>query len=445
MRAIRSRKVLIDASWSPADIIMDEQGRIAEVVSYMSADVDATVGEKPAAVIDHGELCVMPGLVDTHVHLNEPGRTEWEGATTGTAAAKAGGITTLIDMPLNSSPVTTSLTAIREKAAAVSGKLSVDMGFHGGLIPDNARDIGALCQSGVWAIKAFLCPSGLDEFPHVTRGDLEVAMPIIADAGHVLMVHAEVQQPAPSAEGSRRYVDHMKSRPPAFERVAIEMMIDLVRQTRCPVHIVHLADAGCLDILASAREEGLPITVETCPHYLIFDADSVADGDTRFKCAPPIRDRANREGLWQGLRDGVIDFIVSDHSPCPPEDKDLSEGRFDHAWGGISSLQIGLPAVWTEACKRGHSLVDVWRWMSAAPGELIGMEAPFQPGRPAHICVFDPGAIWKCDARDLHHRHAITPYDGRTFQGKVVTTYVWGDASQKRSGRLVHPTAGEAL
>lgn len=438
MRVIRSRKVLIDDNWSPADIIMDDEGRIAEMAAYGVAD-----RANAAEIDDHGDLCVMPGLVDTHVHLNEPGRMEWEGVETGTAAARAGGITTVIDMPLNSSPVTTSNKAFHQKASSVADRLAVDMGMHGGLVPQNASEIAALCQSGVWAIKAFLCPSGLDEFQHVTRSDLEVAMPIIARAGSLLMVHAEVQHPVAASTDARSYRDYMNSRPATFEHEAITMMIELVRQTDCPVHIVHLADSGCLDMLASARTQGLPITVETCPHYLLFEAESIADGDTRFKCAPPIRDRANREGLWQGLRDGVIDFIVSDHSPCPPEDKDLKGGRFDRAWGGISSLQLGLPAVWTAAQGRGYDLEEVWRWMSAEPGDLMGIQTEFAQGRPAHVCVFDPDATWVCEGKGLLHRHPVTPYDGHSFRGRVVTTYVWGDNSERRNGRVITRIDGD--
>ena len=390
---------------------------------------------------DVGDAVLMPGLVDTHVHLNEPGRADWEGFATGTAAAAAGGITTVIDMPLNSSPVTTTADALAQKREAAADQLSADVGFHGGLIPGNAHRMNELLDAGVSGVKAFLCHSGLDEFPNATEKELREAMPVLAERGVPLLVHAELVHDAPAVPkelpGARRYADYLASRPPSFEQDAVAMMIDLCAATGCRTHIVHLADAGCLSMLLAARERGLPITVETCPQYLTFAAEDIADGRTEFKCAPPIREAAHREKLWDALAAGLIDMVVSDHSPCPPGMKALDTGRFDEAWGGISSLQLGLSVVWTEAQQRGHALADVVRWMGTHPAALVGLPHGIAVGHPAHLVVFDPDTTWTVDGTTLKHRHPVTPYHGRTLRGVVRQTFVHGRPASPGVGQLV--------
>lgn len=426
---LRSRRVELPLGQRSADILI-ESGKVASVDEY-GAITDGYIIE------DVGDQIILPGLVDTHVHLNEPGRTEWEGFQTGTNSAKAGGVTTLVDMPLNSSPVTTTVGSLSLKRRSAAEKLHVDVGFHAGLVPGNATSIASVIEAGALAAKVFLCPSGIDEFEHCGENELRQAMPILADLGVPLLVHAEIVYPVPPLPNPLRYRDYLESRPAAFERDAIKMMIRLARETGCRVHIVHLADADCVSMIAEARDEGLPLTVETCPHYLCFDAESIQDGRTDFKCAPPIRDRANRERLWDALSNGIIDMIVSDHSPSTPELKQLDSGRFDLAWGGISSLQIGLPAIWTEAHQRGFELGDVVRWMSTKPAELLGLSQGIQPGNPAHLVAFDPTESWVVNQNELLHRNPITPYHERTFRGMVKRTWVHGETGEQPRGRTL--------
>lgn len=378
---------------------------------------------------------ILPGLVDPHVHLNEPGRTEWEGFATGTAAAAAGGVTTLIDMPLNSSPVTTTLDALRAKRDAAAGKLSVDVGFYAGLVPGNETRLAPLLDAGVRGVKAFLCHSGIDEFPAATELELRAAMPLLAERGVPLLAHAELVGPVEPMADARRYSDYLASRPGAFERDAITLLIDLCRETGCQTHIVHLADADCLSRLAAARAEGLPLTVETCPHYLTFAAEEIPDGATQYKCAPPIRDAANREALWGGLADGTIDFIASDHSPCPAPMKGLGTGRFDDAWGGVSSLQLTLPVVWTEASRRGHTLEEVADWLCHRPAQLVGLAGGIRVDGDANLVLFDPDAEFVVEGAKLEHRHSLTPYEGRRLRGVVRATYLRGELASPGLGR----------
>ncbi|MEA2632198.1 MAG: allantoinase [Chloroflexota bacterium] len=404
-------------------------------------------------VEDVGDLVVLPGLVDAHVHINEPGRTEWEGFATATRAAAAGGITTRVDMPLNSSPVTTTVEALALKEAAAKGQLRVDCGFYGGIVPGALGHVEPLGAAGVLGFKAFLCHSGIDEFPNATESDLRAVLPLLARRGLPLLVHAELPGPVPpppdpeTAADCRSYARHLASRPREWEQDAIRLLIALCRETRCRVHIVHLASADALPMLAEARAEGLPLTVETCPHYLTFAAEEIPDGDPRFKCAPPIRERENRERLWSGLRDGVIDTIGSDHSPAPPGLKQLETGDLTRAWGGIASLQLALPAVWTEARRRGFSVGDLAEWMARRPAQLVGIadrKGAIAPGLDADLVVFDPDDTFVVDPSALHHRHRATPYEGRTLTGRVVATWLRGHAIY-RSGLSVESPRGRAI
>ena len=426
---LRSRRVELPLETAAADI---------SVIGGMIHTVDAYGSQvSDCEVRDFGNLVLLPGLVDTHVHINEPGREKWEGFASGTAAAKAGGICTIVDMPLNSSPVTTSPAALEQKRSAAAGKICVDVGFHAGVIPSNAFVVDEVIRAGALAAKAFLCDSGIDEFPASTENDVVIAMKLLAELDVPLLVHAEVTHDVPSMTNPSSYAGFVASRPPSFERTAVEMMIRLARETGCRVHIVHLADAGCLPMIAAARAEGLKLTVETCPHYLFFTSEMISDGQTQFKCAPPIRNSENREALWDGLRDGLIDMIVSDHSPCTIDLKSLESGRFDKAWGGISSLQLGLPVVWTAAKERGLSIADVVRWMSAAPANLVNLPQGIIAGHPAHIVVFDPDQKWQVDQTRLLHRNPITPYHGSELLGVVCETFVHGKSLESGGGRLL--------
>lgn len=421
--AICSNRVVTPNGVKPAAVLVAEGG-ITDVVAkhqipseYLIEDVD--------------NLVVMPALVDTHVHMNEPGRTEWEGFETATKAAAAGGIATLVDMPLNNSPVTTTLDAFKEKLDAVQGKLFVDCGFYAGLIPDNANQLPALLDAGVLGVKAFLVHSGFDEFPGATEPDLRAAMPLIAQSGVPLLVHAELADGIPGyrIENPRLYASYLSSRPPRWEQNAIELLIRLCRDYHCRTHIVHLSSANAVLALTKAREEGLPLTVETCPHYLSISAEEIPDGDTRFKCAPPLRERENRERLWEALNTGIIDFIASDHSPCLPEMKCTASGDFQKAWGGIASLQIGLSIVWTEARERGFTVEHLTRWMCRQPAEFIGFgkrKGCIARGFDADLVVWDPEKAFVVSAERLLHRHKLTPYEGRTLVGTIKQTILHG-------------------
>lgn len=422
---LSSRRVVTPEGERPATVRVRD-GAIAAIQAY-----------DPAAGEDLGDHALLPGLVDPHVHLNEPGRTDWEGFATGTAAAAAGGVTTLVDMPLNSSPVTTTVEALQAKRAATAGKLSVDVGFYAGLVPGNEDQIEPLLDAGVRGVKAFLCHSGIDDFPAATDKELRAVMPLLAERGVPLLVHAELVHPTPPMASPTRYANYLASRPPSFERDAIALLIELCRETGCRTHVVHLADAGSLPTLDAARGEGLPLTVETGPHYLTFAAEEVPDGSTVYKCAPPIRDAANREALWRGLADGVIDFIATDHSPCPPEMKGLDTGRFDRAWGGISSLQLSLPIVWTGAARRGHTLSEVVDWLCHHPAKLVGVDAGIRVGGPADLVVFDTDSTFVVHGDALAHRHPLTPYEGRELRGVVGRTYLRGDRAAAGLGKAL--------
>jgi allantoinase len=422
-------------------MVQVEDGRIAAV----SRGGD---GAGAGAVIDAGSAWVFPGLVDTHVHLNEPGRTEWEGFVTGTAAAAAGGVTTLVDMPLNSDPVTVTVAALSAKRAAAEGRITVDVGAHAGLVPGHVDDLPGLIDGGVLGVKAFLVYSGIPEFPAATQAELAAAMPLLAEHRIPLLVHAEVESSVDLAPGDpRSYARYLASRPVAWEVDAIGWMIAMARETGCMVHIVHLAAADALPLLTAARAEGLPVTVETCPHYLHVEAGRIPDGATAFKCAPPIREAAHREQLWAALVRGDLDFVVSDHSPCPPSMKELESGDFMKAWGGIASLQLGLPILLTECRARGIDPSAVARWMAEGPARFAGLyprKGAIAPGSDADLVLVHPQEAFIVDPATLLHRHPVTPYAHETLYGRVEKTYLRGRVVYD-SQRGVVPGQGQWL
>ena len=398
-------------------------GRIAAVVSP---------DEVPAGCLrrSFGESVVMPGLVDSHVHVNEPGRTEWEGFRSATRAAAAGGVTTIVDMPLNSIPATTTRAALLAKQEAARGQLFVDCGLWGGVVPGNADELPAMLAAGACGFKAFLIPSGVDEFPHVEEAELRRALGVLAPRGVPLLAHAELALPIPIPSGdARRYSTYLETRPPSWENEAIRLLVRLAAETEGAIHVVHLSSAQALTDLAAARGEGLHVTAETCPHYLTLSAERVPAGRTDFKCSPPIRDEENRERLWTGLGEGVIDMVVSDHSPCSPERKRLETGDFLAAWGGIASLQLRLPVVWTEARRRGFAIADLARWLCERPAGLAGFGARkgrIEPGFDADLVAWNPEGTFEVRPERLHHRHKLTPYAGLRLEGVVEATFVRG-------------------
>jgi allantoinase len=437
-----SERVVLPDGVRPASIYIRD-GRIVSVDDY---------GNQPAGVrtIDAGALIVFPGLVDTHVHINDPGRGDWEGFEHATRAAAAGGVTTLVDMPLNSLPPTTTVEGLEKKRAALRGRAHVDVGFWGGVVPGNGEDLEPLAQAGVLGFKCFMCPSGVDEFPHVSELQLRGALEITSTLALPLLAHAELpallEDPHGAARDGRLYATWLDSRPDASEQAAIELLVRLAAELRAQLHVVHLATADALPTLRAARAAGVNVSVETCPHYLTFAAEEIADGATPFKCAPPIRSRVNRERLWAGLMGGDIDLIATDHSPSLPALKLLAEGDFLRAWGGIASLQLGLSAVWTGAADRGIPLERLAQWMAAGPATLAGLGAKgaIAPGRDADLVLWDPDAAETVDAHTLQHRHPVTPYDGRRLRGRVLTTILRGITVFDK-GAFSHVPAGKML
>jgi allantoinase len=463
---IRSRRVVFPEAIAPASIHITGE-TITNIASYES------VAEAAELIETDEESLVMPGLVDTHVHINEPGRSEWEGFATATRAAAAGGVTTLVDMPLNSIPPTTTVAGFKAKLEAARDQCFVDVGFWGGVVPGNKSELASLSGAGVVGFKCFLIHSGVDEFPNVTENDLREALPELTRLGALLIVHAEVPGPisrtgipacpddgegSPGQEGTGRnayptatdrnvyptkYSTFLASRPRAAEDEAVALMIKLAREFGTRVHIVHHSSADALPLLRAARGEGLQITAETCPHYLTFAAEEIPDGATEFKCCPPIRERENREQLWDALRDQTIDMIVSDHSPCPPEMKLRDSGDFLQAWGGISSLQLRLPIVWTESKRRGYSIPDLARWLCSAPAKLVGLEhrkGSIANGHDADLVIWNPAKQFKVEASALHHRHKLTPYDGLTLEGVVEKTFLRGRKIYDRGEFIGRPS-----
>lgn len=406
-------------------------------------------------IVFEEDVVLLPGLVDSHVHVCEPGNTEWEGFLTATRAAAAGGITTLVDMPIDSEPATVSVESLRAKREAAAGKCSVDVGFWGGAVPGNLDQMPAMRDQGVLGFKCFLTDPGVPGFEPLDEAQMEQALAVARDLAVPLLVHAESEEVASSVKraAGRRYSDYLASRPRGMENVAIAQVIEAARRTGGHAHIVHLSSSDALPMIASARREGVQVTAESCPHYLALAAEEIRDGATAFKCSPPIREAENRERLWEGLKDGLIDMVVSDHSPCTPAMRKLESGDFGSAWGGISSLQLSLPVVWTEARKRGHSLTDIACWMSEGPARLTGLrrKGRIARGFEADLCIFAPEESFTVEPARLYHRHSITPYAGRSLKGVVKQTFLRGEpvdfekgAATPRGRRLGHRTARPA-
>jgi len=421
--AIHSRRTWLNGQLQPATVFV-KNARIHSIEKGKPESVRIPIKDVSDAVL-------MPGLTEPHLHINEPGRTGWEGFDTATRAAAAGGITTLVDMPLNSSPVTTTLENFQKKLAATQGKLHVNTGFWGGIVPNNADHLQALLSSGVLGIKAFLTHSGIEEFPNVTEEDLRKGLPAIAKSGLPLLVHCELSSEVSNWGAPTSYQAYLRSRPKAWENKAIELMIGLCREYKCRIHIVHLSSAEALPAIKKAKGEGLPLTVETCPHYLFFNAENIPDADPRFKCAPPIRERSNNDQLWEALGNGIIDFIATDHSPAPPEMKLLKSGNLLEAWGGIASLQWLLPIVWTGARAKNFTIENVINWLAEAPAAFIGQnhrKGKIAVGYDADLVVWQPEESFTVKTKDIFHRHKTTPYLDQQLFGKVVQTYVNGVA-----------------
>ncbi len=435
--AFLSTRVVTGGAVRPAAVLVKD-GVIVDVVAPGARPRDCDV-------VDVLDAALLPGMVDTHVHVNEPGRTAWEGFATATRAAALGGITTIVDMPLNALPPTTSVAAFEEKLQAASGQLAVDVGFWGGLVPGNTRALAPLVERGVLGFKCFLIDSGVPEFPNVERRDLDAGLGVLRDAGVPLLAHAELPgpiaaaAPAAAAHDLRSYRHHLVGRPKAAEDLAVALLVELCRAHRAQVHVVHHCSSTSLSVIEGARHDGLPFSAETCPHYLTFAAEEIEDGATHFKCTPPIRERDNREALWGALRAGVLDAVVSDHSPCTAALKRLDTGDFERAWGGISGLQLSLPATWTGARARGASLVDVARWMSERPAALAGLarKGAIAKGNDADLVAFDPDAAITVDQALLAHKNPITPYHGRALTGAVRATWLRGRLVTSRGSGVV--------
>jgi allantoinase len=444
MFVVRGERVVLPNTTGPASVIVRD-GRVVGIEDYHARPVGV-----PA--IEAGEHLVLPGFVDTHVHVNDPGRASWEGFEHATRAAAAGGVTTIVDMPLNSIPATTSAAALFAKRVAAADRCHVDVGFWGGVVPGNADDLAPLARDGVLGFKCFLSPSGVDEFGHVTEQELRAAAPTLAALDLPLLVHAEAPallvEPTPASD-PRSYRTWLETRPAASEQAAIEFLLDLAAEFGLRVHIVHLASADAIAAIRQARGSGVDVTVETCPHYLSFAADEIPDGATAFKCAPPIRDRRHREELWEAVRVGDIDLIATDHSPAPPAMKGLDDGDFLRAWGGVASLQLGFSAAWTQAAARGVPLEAIVRCLSEAPARLAGLEGRkgrIAVGGDADLVICDPDADWVVDPLALLHRHPNTPYAGRSLRGRILTTLLRGEVvfadgrcHEAAAGRLLAP------
>ncbi|HXA78626.1 MAG TPA: allantoinase AllB [Candidatus Acidoferrales bacterium] len=427
LQAFLSRRVVTPEGIRPAAIVVNGE--------QIEAVVPADQVPASARIQDFGEAAILPGLVDSHLHINDPGRSEWEGFETATRAAAAGGYTMLVDMPLNCLPATSNVAALEAKRDAAGGRCRVDWAAWGGVVANNQSDVEKLAGAGVRGFKCFLIHPGIDGFTMVAEPELRASLPLVARTGLPLLVHAELAGPIDAATAGlanadwKSYSTYLRSRPDEAELSAIRLLLSLCREYRFHLHIVHLATGQAVDELRAARAEGFPVSVETCPHYLHFTAEGIADGATLCKCAPPIRSRENRERLWQALRDGVIDLVATDHSPCPPFMKQLETGNFKTAWGGIASLSIALPVMWTEANRRGFTLRDVARWMAERPAELAGCgsrKGRIAAGCDADLVVFEPETEFTVTPERLHYRHAVSAYMGEKLRGVVKATYLRG-------------------
>jgi allantoinase len=422
LKAIKSKNIIAENELKQGYVLIDDKHIV---------DIVTTLPESVMEVIDATDKVVMAGLIDPHVHINEPGRTDWEGFNTATKAALAGGLTSLVDMPLNSSPVTTTAKAFDEKLNATKNKLHTNVGFWGGLIPGNEKEIEPLIEKGVLGFKAFLTHSGIDEFPNVTEEDLRKSMPIIAKYNLPLLVHCELSDDnLQMNDDGRIYKNYLSSRPKEWEDKAIAMMIRLCEEFNCRTHIVHLSSSNSIEQIAKAKQKGLPLTVETAQHYLYFNAEEIKDGATQYKCAPPIREKENNEKLWQALKDGIIDFVATDHSPSTPNLKELLSGDFMKAWGGIASVQFALPVLWTVAKKHNCSLTDIAKWLCEKPSELIGKQnskGKIAKGFDADIIIWNPEAKFTVTENIIHHKHKITPYLNEELFGVVNQTFLAGE------------------
>jgi len=431
---IRSAHVISDIGDRPAAVCVSD-GRIVKIAGFE----DLLTTKKDITITG----ALIPGLVDSHVHINEPGRTQWEGFESATKAAAAGGVTTVIDMPLNSIPPTTNAAALAVKKAAAAGKCFVDVGFWGGSIPGNVGDLKALHDEGVFGFKCFLLHSGVDEFPGSDLPDLTAALKELATLDALMVVHAEdsVAIEKSTKPSSRSYSEFLASRPKGAENVAIAQLIEEARMIKGRVHVLHLSSGDSLALIRSAKADGVRISAETCPHYLALTAEEIADGATQYKCCPPIREKSNQDELWQGLKSGVIDLIVSDHSPCTEDLKIFDVGDFQQAWGGISSLQLGISIIWTKAKERDIPLWQVVKWMSQKPAELAGLarKGAIKVGMDADFAEFDTEAHFTVEPTHLFHKNQITPYQGKTLQGKIKQTWLRGELIYKDASMINSP------